>query len=337
MKALVYITPGKVEIQDIDEPRAGSDEVIVRVQVAGICGSDMGGFLGHHARRQPPLVLGHEMVGIIEKSNEARFPVGERVVVNPLFPCFQCSNCLSGCHSTCHTWRLLGMDDVQGAFAEWVCVPTSALFPVPHDLPNEVAVLPEPVACAVHLLSLAKPDRFGTLAILGAGTQGVLVAILARLLGYQSIFVTDVNRERLDVADRLGATQVFDPSETDVVAAVRDLTDGLGVGVAVDAVGLSQTRRQAVEMCHSGGQVLLLGLAEQMTELDFIDLVRREIRLQASFAYSMNDFGKAVELVTSGRVDVRPWTEIRALEEGQVAFDTMISSPGSTIKMMLKP
>ena len=85
MKALVYTTPGKVELHNISVPHANSDEVIVRVQVAGICGSDMGGFLGHHARRQPPLVLGHEMVGVVEESSQEGFPRGKRVAVNPLF------------------------------------------------------------------------------------------------------------------------------------------------------------------------------------------------------------------------------------------------------------
>lgn len=337
MKALVYTTPGKVELHNISVPHANSDEVIVRVQVAGICGSDMGGFLGHHVRRQPPLVLGHEMVGVVEESSQEDFPRGKRVVVNPLFSCFRCSNCLSGRHNTCYRWKLLGMDNVQGAFAEWVSVPASALFPISEDLPDEVAVLPEPVACAVHLLSMIESDRFGTLAILGAGTQGILVLILAKLLGYQNIFITDVNQDRLSVASQLGATQTLNPSEVEVVPAVHDLTDGMGVEVVIDAVGSSPTRQQATEICQPGGQVLLLGLAEQKTEIDFIDLVRREIQLQTSFGYNMNDFAKAVSLVANDKVNITPWTETKMIEEGQIAFEKMINNPGPIIKMILRP
>ena len=337
MKALVYTAPGKVELQNISTPHAKSDEVIVRVQFAGICGSDMGGFLGHHARRQPPLVLGHEMVGIVKESSQEKFPCGKRVVVNPLLPCFRCSNCLSGRHNTCYRWKLLGMDNVQRAFAEQVSVPVSSLFSIPENLPDEVAVLPEPVACAVHLLSMIESDKFGTLAILGAGTQGILVLILAKLLGYQSILITDINQKRLSVASQLGATQILNPSEIDLVSSVHDLTDGLGVEVVVDAVGSSSTRQQATEICQSGGQVILLGLAEQKTEIDFMNLVRREIQLQTSFGYNMNDFSKAVSLVVSGKVNVTPWTEIKMIEEGQMAFEKMINNPSSTIKMILRP
>jgi threonine dehydrogenase-like Zn-dependent dehydrogenase len=109
MRALVYIAPQTLELQDLPRPVTQSEEVEVLVEYAGICGSDMSGFLGHSARRKPPLVLGHELVG--------RLGNGQRVVANPLISCGQCAACLSGCQNLCDSWRLLGMDRVQGTFA----------------------------------------------------------------------------------------------------------------------------------------------------------------------------------------------------------------------------
>ena len=122
-----------------------------------------------------------------------------------------------------------------------------------------------------------------------------------------------------------------------MVSAIHDLTDGLGAEVVIDAVGSSTTRQQATEICQSGGQVLLLGLAEQKTEIDFIDLIRREIQLQTSFGYNMNDFAKAVSLVANNKVNITPWTETKMIEEGQIAFEKMINNPGRIIKMILRP
>ena len=337
MKALVYTAPGRVEMHEMDVPQPGNGEALVRVQAAGICGSDMGGFLGHHARRQPPLVLGHEVVGVVEESMNASFSAGQRVCVNPIFSCHQCSNCLAGRQNVCTNWRLLGMDDVEGAFADFVLAPYSSLTPLPAELPDEIAVLPEPVACGVHLLSLAGGEPFGSMAIFGAGTQGTLILCLAKALGYHPIFISDVNPERLAVAEKLGSSRTIHAAEVDALEFIREETGENGVDIAIDAVGLPKTRLDATEACRPGGTVLLLGLAEATTEMDFLQLIRREIRLQTSFGYNATDFQKAVDLVVNGSIDIQPWIEVRPLEDGQAAFDKMIEAPGGTVKMVLKP
>lgn len=337
MKALVYTSPNRVELQEMEKPRPASGEALVRVEAAGICGSDMSGFLGHSARRRPPLVLGHEVAGILEEVEGEGFSPGDRVCVNPLFSCLRCEDCLSGRQNLCRQWRLLGLDNLQGAFAEYVRVPVTSLVSLPRDLPLELAALPEPVANGVHLLSLAGGRPFGTLAIFGAGTQGTLLLCLAKALGYQKILVSDVNAERLAIAAKLGAAAVFHSAKVDVRTAVLDVTAGRGVDVAIDAVGAAKTRQDASHVCKPGGVVFLLGLAEDASSLEFIPLIRKEIRLQTSFAYTANDFRKAVELVVQGAIEIRPWTEIRVFEEGQTAFEKMVYEPGGILKMLLRP
>ncbi|MDP6356942.1 MAG: alcohol dehydrogenase catalytic domain-containing protein [Planctomycetota bacterium] len=337
MKALVYAAPNTLEMREVDQPQPATGEALLRVQAAGICGSDMGGFLGHSPRRKPPLILGHELVGIIESCDVPSHHPGMRVCVNPVFSCLRCDNCLAGRQNICSSWKLLGMDDVQGTFAEYVLAPVSALHEVPDTLPAEVACLPEPVACGVHLLSLASRQEFGSVAIFGAGTQGTLIQILARRLGYQKIFVSDVNPERLAVSEKLGADVVIHAGEKDAVETIRSETGGRGADLTIDAVGRSITRQSAIAACKDGGEVLLLGMAEATTEVDFMSFLRREVCLKTSFAYTAADFRKAVELVVEGAIDIDPWIEIRALEEGQAAFEKMIENPGDTIKLVLKP
>ncbi|MDA1142628.1 MAG: alcohol dehydrogenase catalytic domain-containing protein [Planctomycetota bacterium] len=337
MKALVYTAPNTLEMRDVDLPQPASAEALLRVQAAGICGSDMGGFLGHSLRRKPPLVLGHELVGTVVSCDSPSFQPGTRVCVNPVFSCLRCDNCLAGRQNICSGWKLLGMDDVQGAYAEYVLAPVSALHQVPESLPDEVACLPEPVACGVHLLRLASKQEFGSVAIFGAGTQGTLIQILARLLGYRKIFVSDVNQERLAVSEKLGADVVVHAGEKDVVETIRSETGGRGADLTIDAVGRSVTRQNAIAACKDGGEVLLLGMAEATTEVDFMSFLRREVCLKTSFAYSAADFRRAVELVVGGAIDIEPWIEVRPLEDGQAAFEKMIGNPGNTIKLVLKP
>lgn len=337
MKALVYTAPRRVEIREMDQPRPGPGEALIRVQTAGICGSDMSGFLGHSTRRRPPLILGHEVAGRVEAIEGPGFQPGERVCINPLFACLRCENCLAGRQNLCRQWRLLGMDNVQGAFAEWVLAPIASLVSIPEDLPEELAAMPEPLANGVHLLSMASPRPFGVMAIFGAGTQGTLILCLAKALGYREIYVVDINGDRLAIAAKLGATSAFHSGQVDAVSEIDKATRGRGVDVAVDAVGLGKTRQDATQVCRSGGEVLLLGMAEDRAPLDFIPLIRKELKLKTSFAYTVNDFHKAVRLIVDRTIDIRPWTEMRPLGEGQAAFDKMVGCPGPTLKMILKP
>ncbi|HZT42131.1 MAG TPA: alcohol dehydrogenase catalytic domain-containing protein [Chthonomonadaceae bacterium] len=345
MKALVFSDIRRVTMGAQPEPSPGPNEILLRVSATGICGSDMAGFLGHSPRRRPPLVLGHEAVGRVAAMPQNApsdggawpFQLEQRVVVNPLMPCGRCAACATGKSNICAEWRLLGMDRVPGAFAEYVAVPARNVFPLPDDLPDERAVMIEPLANGVHLFSLIQKHNFGTLAIFGAGTQGCLMLCLARLLGYRDIAIVDINPRRLEVAQRLGAKITIDARQADPVTAVREGFDGAGVGIVIDAHGAQATRAACVGAAKKGAEILLLGLHEVQTALDFTAVVRNELRLQGSFAYTPADFAQAKKLIESGDVDLSSWTEARPLEEGQAAFDTLATDPGATMKILLKP
>lgn len=340
MKALVYTAPKKVELQEIAKPSPGYGEVLVKVSATGICGSDMHGFLGHSARRKPGLVLGHETVGEVVAlgAGVAGSLLNQRVSVNPLISCGHCEACSAGRQNVCKTWRLLGMDTTHGAFAEFIALPARNVIPLPAHVTDSEAVIVEPLANAVHLLSHAPVQNgFLSAVIFGGGTLGVCILSVARARGIRVVAMIETNPLRMKVAEALGAEQVLNPRGTDVMAEIAKLTGGRGVDLGIDAVGLGLTRQQSVNVLSRGGTALLLGLDEGPTSFDFFDLIRREIRLQCSYAYTERDFAAAFDLVVQGRVNYTRWTDSLPLSEAQGAFERLCSNPGDRIKIVLKP
>jgi len=339
MKALVYTAVREVTIREVPEPQPGPDQAVLQVIGTGICGSDMTGFLGHSPRRQPPLILGHEVIGTVVHAPPGDWPfqVGDRVVANPLQACGKCENCRVGRANICSNWKLIGMDREEGAFAEYVAVAARNVFPLKPGVSDAQAVLIEPLANGVHLFSLIEKHVFGTLAIYGAGTQGILMLALARLLGYRDIAVVDTNPARLTVAEKFGAARCLNPKDGDPAAAVLEWTGGRGVDIGIDAVGITAVRQNLIHVVRKGGEIMLLGLHDRMSDIDFSLVVRGEQRLQGSFAYTPADFQTSKRLLENGEVSIEPWTQMRPLEEGQAAFDLLVTDPGDTLKIVLKP
>lgn len=326
MRALVYVAPERVEIEDRQRPalRAGEEEV--QVEISGICGSDLSGFLGHSPRRKPPLTLGHELVG--------RLGDGRRVVANPLMSCGKCKQCLSGAQNLCERWRLLGFDGTEGSFAEFVAVPASQLYQVPDDLPSARAVMAEPFANLVHLFRIAAPSPFFRLAIVGAGTMGALAFLTAQLIGTKDVLAVDVSPERLAVLKKMGVRDAVNASDPMAVGDLYAKAKG-NFDVVIDASGVAAARQTAFDLCRPGGQVVLLGMGDQRSEVDFVTSIRKEHRVVMSFAYTPVDFQRALSLIIDGKIDLGPWTETLPLEQGQRAFEKMTRAPGATLKMLL--
>ena len=336
MKALVYVGPERVEVQDFPEPALGEGHVLLQVAAAGICGSDIHGFLGHSARRQPGLVMGHETVATIREvhSSVRGWRAGQRVSFNPLLGCGTCAACRGGRPNLCPDWRIFGMDRLHGTFAELVAVPAAQLHALPESLPEAEAIFVEPVAVLVHAFRIAFDAVADTMAVVGAGTIGALAVALARLHGVARVCVVDVNDERLEVARKLGADVVVNGAREDAARAVRAATGGAGAQQVVEAVGHAATRRAAVAMSAKGARLLFLGMAENDSPLPWVDMIRNEQSVATAFAYAPRDFEAAVALVQSRRFDLARWTETRPLQDGQAAFQKMAGSPGATLKMI---
>jgi 2-desacetyl-2-hydroxyethyl bacteriochlorophyllide A dehydrogenase len=248
-----------------------------------------------------------------------------------------CENCRSGQGNICPTWKLIGLDQEPGAFAEYVAIKAANVFPLLPDVPNEQAVMVEPLANGVHLFNLISRHKFGTLAIYGAGTQGILMLALARMLGYREIAIVDTNAARLAVAKQFGAKLVLDAREGNAADAIVEWTNGRGVDIGIDAVGVTAVRQSLVHATRKGGEIMILGLHDAMSDLDFTLIVRNELRVQGSFAFTAHDFAASKRLIENQDICILPWTVTRPLDEGQAAFDMLTTDPGDTLKVILTP
>jgi 2-desacetyl-2-hydroxyethyl bacteriochlorophyllide A dehydrogenase len=312
-----------------EQPRPSSlagDEEIAN-QVAGVCGSDISGFLGHSALRKPPLVLGHELVG--RRGN------GRRVVANPLVSCGHCNACISGAQNLCDSWKLLGLGTTPGTFAEYVTLPSAQVYEVPDSLTSEQAILAEPLANIVHMLRIVAPPPFFRFAIVGAGTMGALALLASLRIGARDVLAVDVNDERLAIMRQLGASAVVNVSGAEQAEQAKSAA-GLGYDVVLDASGSAAARQMAFDLCRPGGRVVLLGMGTQRSEVNFVTSIRKEHRVVMSFAYTSVDFRRSLDLLIAGEINLTPWTVRMPLERGQEAMERMSRNPGVALKMMLE-
>ena len=327
MRALVYTAPRQMRLEEVPRPRPEAGEVELAVAAAGICGSDISGFLGRSRLRVPPLVLGHELVG--------RTPSGRRAVANPLRSCGRCVFCRSGATNLCSGLRLLGMGEVAGCFAEYVAVPAAQVYEISDDLPDARAIFAEPLANVVHLFRLAAPQPGFRIAIVGAGTMGSLALRMALHLGAREVLVLDVNEARLTAARRMGATLAVNAAEEEGRRAAREFA-GDGMQLVLDASSHGAARKTAFDLCRSGGLLVLLGMGKEPSAIDFAAGIRRELRVTMSFGYTAVDFERSLDLLKTGAIDPAPWTAELPLAEGQRAFERMAAMPGATLRMVLR-
>ena len=316
-------------MESIDEPRQGDDDVLVRPDAAGICGSEIEGYLGRMPNRVPPLVMGHEFAGTVLASGRGAPGdwTGRRVVVNPLLSCRICARCKAGERNLCANRRLIGVH-VSGGFAERVAVPAANLVALPDALDARIGALVEPLANAVHAVGLARrPVAPAKAVILGGGTIGVFGLHAARAAGIPDVRVVEPNADRRAAALAAGARAVHaDASE---LAAERN------ADLVIDAVGATATRRSALDIVRPGGTIVLLGLHEDETALPFHRVVRDQVALQGSFAYTDTDFTAALDLLTSGRVRLGAISGILPLEAGPEAFASLAEGPTPLLKTFL--
>ncbi|HMQ30499.1 MAG TPA: alcohol dehydrogenase catalytic domain-containing protein [Chloroflexaceae bacterium] len=341
MRALVWEAPRAMAVREQDPPAPGPGEALVRVAFAGICGSELGAYLGHNALRVPPLVMGHEFAGTVAALGEgaaARSPalqVGQAVTVNPLSSCGACAYCRRGDGHLCAQRGLLGAHR-PGAYAEYVLAPDASVVPLPAGLSLREGALAEPVGVAVRIGALAGPVAGEPVFIAGAGPIGLLALQVLRRLGAGPVFVSDLDPARLAMAEELGARPI-NAGREDVVKAVRDATGGAGAAAAVDAVGATPTRAACVAATRAAGTVVLSGLHEETGPIPAADVIRRELVLRGAFAYSPANFLAAVELLAAGAVRLEPWVVEADLAEGGPWFERLVSAPGPVAKVLLVP
>jgi threonine dehydrogenase-like Zn-dependent dehydrogenase len=342
METLVWVGPRAMEMQQTPIPTLPPSEVLIEVSAAGICGSELSGYLGQNSLRKPPLVMGHEAAGRVVQVTGGTFVdgskarVGARVTFNPLIVCGECDRCLAGGHSNLCRKRLLIGVNRPGAFARYVAVPAQQCYVLPETLSETTASLTEPLACSARAVKLTQVQPGQSLLILGAGPIGLFCLLAARAIGIERISVSDLSAPRLEVAKQCGAWQTINLRENDLLTTLQQ-TAPAGVDTVIDAVGADTTRAQAVQAVVPGGQVVFIGLHAESSPLAANYLVRQEVTIHGSFAYDESDFTHAFKLLSQGILSTAgTWLEERPLEAGAKSFAELVAGQVAATKIVLR-
>jgi L-iditol 2-dehydrogenase len=338
MRAAVLHDIRDIRLVEIPLPTPTNGDLLLRVKAVGVCGSDVHSYLegGTTGRTKVnPLVLGHELAGIItaESTEQAGLPVGTLVAVDPAKPCGACEWCERGHTNLCPNVRFLGYGSNNGAMAEYVVVPPSAIHPVPAGIDAATAVLLEPLGVAIHAVDLARIRLMETVAVLGCGPIGLLLVQIARLSGAQKVFAVDPVGYRAKLAGTLGADRHFASFEE-----IADATGGRGVDVVLEATDSAHGFEQSARSCRIGGRVVMVGIphGNQYT-LTAADARRRG--LSVKFSRRMPEvYPRAIALADSGRIAFAPLASHSfSLEDAHKAFELQVARKDRVIKAIIYP
>ena len=337
MKAIVWNGPEEMAVEEVPEPTVEPGTVIVRPEAVGICGSEIEGYLGRMGNRTPPLVMGHEFAGTVTEVGEGvdEDLLGREVAVNPLSSDGTCPLCRGGYTNLCPNRRLVGIHS-PGGFAEYALAPAQNVYPLPEGVEARAGALAEPLANGVHVVRLGLAGHFVEHAVVvGAGTIGLMCLQAAVLEGIPEVSVIEPHEARRAQALELGARAAYASGE-EAREALEGPTEGLGADLVIDAVGAEVTRRMAVEvLLRPGGRAVFVGLHDDATTLGFHDVVRGQLDLQGSYAYTADDYEQALEWLVAGSAGIGELPPVLPLEEGPGAFAELVKGPSSKIKVFL--
>lgn len=340
MKALRYDGPWKMSLIDLPQPKPEPGQVLLRSEAVGICGSDIHGFTGESGRRQPGMVMGHEVVGRVAELGDGvdSVEVGDLVVVFNIVSCGECIYCDQEQEQLCPTKQVIGVNAGQwGAMAEYFAIPSRNVFKLAEGVQPAVGLLAEPIGVGMHAISLMKPAPDQVIAVVGSGMIGIGLAIALKGLGVKRFFVLDPLAEKLEVTRGLGA-EVIQVGQQDALQIVRDATGGMGVNGAFEAVGDSETVRTAYDLCAPGGTVVIIGNLGQEFTLPLQGVTSNETVIRGSYGFSRNDFGAAVELINGKQIPLDHLiTNSCSLEETPDALTKLARGELREIKMVIHP
>ena len=330
MKALVYTGTQQMVFREEPLPVAASGESLVRIEASGICGSDMHAWHGHDARRVPPLILGHELAGVVEGGEQH----GKRVAINPLVTCGVCRDCRAGLPNLCAKRDLLGLGRA-GGYAEMVSVPDTNLFSIPDSLSFTHASLMEPTAVSLHAIQLAekilqRPVSECRTLVIGGGAIGALAALLLEQKGARHISIAETSSLRRTSLSALCNADVYDPLGSNTP------TDNQ-FELVIDAVGSGATRRASSALVRTGGVISHIGLQDNEPGLDTRRLTLQEITFVGNYTYNLSDLQATLDLLADKRIGDLSWVETRSLSEGANAFLDIHNARTAAPKIVLLP
>jgi L-iditol 2-dehydrogenase len=342
MKALRKLKDGygNVDIVDVEQPVPGENEVLVKVKFAGICGTDIHIFHGCFGKARPPVTLCHEFCGVVAGLGPGvgGWQVGDRITAETAAHfCGNCRFCKAGRTQLCE--KRLGFGyAADGAFAQFIKVNAGLLHKLPDHVSFKAGALCEPLAVATHVVMERSSVKSGdVILVAGPGTIGIMVVQVAKAMG-ATVIVSGVekDKERLALAEKLGADHSVQVDTTDVKTLTSELTDHYGVDVAIECTGVAAGVNDCIRSLCKGGDLVTVGLLGKPIELDYDSLTLREINLTGSFAHNKESWIKAIELLNERKVQLEPMVAGEyPLDQWQKPFE--LFEKGKGLKYLLYP
>lgn len=338
MKALVYYGPEDIRIAQVDDLKPGEEELLIKVKATGICGSDVHGYLGLTGRRIAPMVMGHEFTGCVSEAgrNVKGISAGDRVAVQPVNFCGKCHYCRQGLTNVCTDKKFLGVMEVNGSMAEYVCVPAGLAYKLPGNVNYIQGAMTEPLAVALRAVKRLRTPEDDTVLVVGAGTIGLLVLQVLKAKKVRKVLVSDINDFRLEAAEKLGADAVINPLRDDMDRIILEETGGMGADAAIEAVGTAPTVRQAMSALKTGGYCIWIGNSAKTIDVNMQEVVTRELNVSGTYIYTHGEFGEALDLLAEGSIDAEAVvSKVITLEEAPAMFNKLARDSGSLIKAVI--
>lgn len=342
MKVAVMNGIGKMGFEERTIPKARDNEVLVKLEYVGICGSDLHyyetGAIGDYVVK-PPFVLGHEPGGIVVEvgKNVTHLKVGDRVALEPGKTCGHCEFCKTGRYNLCPDVVFFATPPVDGVFQEYVAHEADLCFKLPENVSTMEGALIEPLAVGFHAAMQGDAKAGQTAVVMGAGCIGLVTMMALKAMGVSKVYVIDIMQKRLDKAMELGADGVINGSEVNAVEAVMELTGGKGCDLAVETAGTQITTVQTIHMTKKGSTIVLVGYSKsgEMT-LPMSLALDKELTFKTVFRYR-HIYPMAIDAVAAGKVNLKGIvTDIFSLDDAQKAMDYSVNNKADIVKAVIK-
>lgn len=341
MKVAVMNGIGEMAIIDRDIPKPKDNEVLVKLEYIGICGSDLHYY--QHGRIgncvvNPPFVLGHEPSGVVvEVGRDVKnLSLGDKVTLEPGKTCGQCEFCKTGRYNLCPDVVFFATPPIDGAFQEYVAHEAALCFKLPENVNTLEGALIEPLAIGFHAANQGAASIGQTAVVTGSGCIGIMTMMALKAKGVSRVYVVDVIKKRLDKAMELGADAVINAAETDVIDTVMKLTHGFGADLVIETAGTETTTSQAIRMAKKGSTIVLVGYsATGNLCLPVSEIIDKELNLKTVFRYR-HIYPMAIEAVASGKVNLRGIvSNVFDFYDIQNAMDSSLRNKNDIVKSVI--
>ncbi len=339
MRVAVYYNNKDVRIEEKPIPQISDDEILVKVIASGICGTDV---MEWYRIKRAPLVLGHEVSGIVEKAgkNVRNFKIGDRVFVSHHVPCMKCDYCSNGHETACETLHKTNFD--PGGFSECIRIPKLNVelgtFKLPDSVSFEEGTFIEPLGTAIRAQRLANLKETDTLLVIGSGISGLIHIKLAKLKQIKKIIAVDINEYRLNAAKKFGADSVINANEN-VELKLKEMNENRLADVVIVCTGVLSAAKQALRCVDKGGTILFFAVPrpDEKLEIPINDFWKNEIKIMTSYGAAPNDLKDSLELIKTGKINFNDMITHRLkFDEIQEGF-RLIAEAKDSIKVIVEP